>query len=576
MSKNILNISGYIVFGVVDAKAKQEAVVSGNIGLGGLLPKNVVNGIRAEGQRYNLGEYNQTILDGSRIAIPNVSDYNTLYNGYISNSISNINGIFSSDVKIIFEFPIRNIDTPGITVQYLEEPPQEIYISTYKNNINYSTQVFNPTSMIEMYELNNTTFDRIEIKATKVLPYSRFKVQEVDFGLTYTFDNSEYIEIKILEQIDIMGSSNPANELRLILKNDDGKYDMFNPNSFSKNFIEKQKIMCYIDIEYDDNTIETKKIGDFYLKFWEEEIPGTITFVAYELTYFWDELHIKQKGMSYPANIPNKVDLWLNYLFNDLGLFDEYNNPLYKYINIYDVDVNGIHPLLSFKDALLYIMNSAVLYSNFNRDGILEIVGLDLNAPIKKTFENGSTQIINSELLRNINTIGTILYEIDNLTAPDFRVRFSGSLSGESTIVFDDVSWDLPVVTGNFSSFNIYPNAIIIKNASGNVLVRKNSMPVTRREIIYSFQNVDNINILNIPESFMFFNEDMLLTKLKRILDISQLNRKMKIRYEFDPDLNIGDKVTVYNRWGGRYDAYITKNNITIRSGIDIESEVIG
>ena len=332
MSKNILNISGYIVFGVVDAKAKQEAVVSGNIGLGGLLPKNVVNGIRAEGQRYNLGEYNQTILDGSRIAIPNVSDYNTLYNGYISNSISNINGIFSSDVKIIFEFPIRNIDTPGITVQYLEEPPQEIYISTYKNNINYSTQVFNPTSMIEMYELNNTTFDRIEIKATKVLPYSRFKVQEVDFGLTYTFDNSEYIEIKILEQIDIMGSSNPANELRLILKNDDGKYDMFNPNSFSKNFIEKQKIMCYIDIEYDDNTIETKKIGDFYLKFWEEEIPGTITFVAYELTYFWDELHIKQKGMSYPANIPNKVDLWLNYLFNDLGLFDEYNNPLYKYI----------------------------------------------------------------------------------------------------------------------------------------------------------------------------------------------------------------------------------------------------
>jgi len=232
--------------------------------------------------------------------------------------------------------------------------------------------------------------------------------------------------------------------------------------------------------------------------------------------------------------------------------------------------------LLSFKDALLYIMNSAVLYSNFNRDGILEIVGLDLNAPIKKTFENGSTQIINSELLRNINTIGTILYEIDNLTAPDFRVRFSGSLSGESTIVFDDVSWDLPVVTGNFSSFNIYPNAIIIKNASGNVLVRKNSMPVTRREIIYSFQNVDNINILNIPESFMFFNEDMLLTKLKRILDISQLNRKMKIRYEFDPDLNIGDKVTVYNRWGGRYDAYITKNNITIRSGIDIESEVIG
>jgi len=576
VSKNILNISGYIVFGVVDAKAKQEAVVSGNIGLGGLLPKNVVNGIRAEGQRYNLGEYNQTILDGSRIAIPNVSDYNTLYNGYISNSISNINGIFSSDVKIIFEFPIRNIDTPGITVQYLEEPPQEIYISTYKNNINYSTQVFNPTSMIEMYELNNTTFDRIEIKATKVLPYSRFKVQEVDFGLTYTFDNSEYIEIKILEQIDIMGSSNPANELRLILKNDDGKYDMFNPNSFSKNFIEKQKIMCYIDIEYDDNTIETKKIGDFYLKFWEEEIPGTITFVAYELTYFWDELHIKQKGMSYPANIPNKVDLWLNYLFNDLGLFDEYNNPLYKYINIYDVDVNGIHPLLSFKDALLYIMNSAVLYSNFNRDGILEIVGLDLNAPIKKTFENGSTQIINSELLRNINTIGTILYEIDNLTAPDFRVRFSGSLSGESTIVFDDVSWDLPVVTGNFSSFNIYPNAIIIKNASGNVLVRKNSMPVTRREIIYSFQNVDNINILNIPESFMFFNEDMLLTKLKRILDISQLNRKMKIRYEFDPDLNIGDKVTVYNRWGGRYDAYITKNNITIRSGIDIESEVIG
>lgn len=132
-------------------------------------------------------------VDGTLFFIP--KDKNYLDSGYISDVLSDSDGFFSKNPKIIINLEAGFVPY-GFRIIFKNVKPEELVLETFYENVSVESLKINPTDLI--YETNRRfeLFDKAVITFTKGSPNSRIFVDTIEIGdiTNYTLSKTRELE----------------------------------------------------------------------------------------------------------------------------------------------------------------------------------------------------------------------------------------------------------------------------------------------------------------------------------------------------------------------------------------------
>jgi len=100
-------------------------------------------------------------------------------------------------------------------------------------------------------------------------------------GVTKTYDDNWIIDINIIEEMNTLNTTIPANELKVTLDNTGGEFNFLNNNNIQEIIAKRPKIEVEFGLVLEDETIEYVPMGTFYLIEWKNKTASmSITLIA--------------------------------------------------------------------------------------------------------------------------------------------------------------------------------------------------------------------------------------------------------------------------------------------------------
>lgn len=117
--------------------------------------------------------------DGSMYFLPEDSTY--LETAYVSDSVSDENGLFTENPQITIALP-ASYTYFGLNIDFAGNPPQEIVVHTYKSDVLQESVKFEDLSLESVLFHEFSSFDKLVIEVTKGYPNNRVLISKVSFG----------------------------------------------------------------------------------------------------------------------------------------------------------------------------------------------------------------------------------------------------------------------------------------------------------------------------------------------------------------------------------------------------------
>ena len=247
-----------------------------------------INKIRTMSHKYATFERDYFRLDGS-FYIPPYENEGDSELGWWSDSISDENGHYTVNPIMTFTFtePHSSI---GLTLTFdkdTNEYPSEFEIRTFTDTgaTIFTKLVTNNTDSIYYYDTPLDNYARIEIEIIKwANPYRRTRLVEVDFGVVREYAGDKLISLKVLEEMDLLASTVPSNEISFVLDNSDQLFNILNPNGIYRFLVPNQEMTAHIGLLIGENKFEWIPMGKYFLTDWTvEEGAMTSTFVGRDI-----------------------------------------------------------------------------------------------------------------------------------------------------------------------------------------------------------------------------------------------------------------------------------------------------
>ncbi len=127
-------------------------------------------------------------MDGTMYFMSEDSSY--LETAYVSEQISNENGLFETNPIITIQLPAA-YTYYGINVKFDGNPPKEVIVHTYLNEELVQNAIFDDLRQESFLYYEFDTFDKIVLEFVKTEPYNRILVNQIAFG-----DLTDYVLIK--------------------------------------------------------------------------------------------------------------------------------------------------------------------------------------------------------------------------------------------------------------------------------------------------------------------------------------------------------------------------------------------
>ena len=120
-----------------------------------------------------------------------------------------------------------------------DEYPSEFSIKTYSATdvLLVSETITNNSSPVYYFDMPLDNYKKIVIEIIKwAKPYRRARLVEVDFGVVREYTGDKLISLKVLEEMDLLTSTVPSNEMQFVLDNSDQLFNILNPNGIYRLF----------------------------------------------------------------------------------------------------------------------------------------------------------------------------------------------------------------------------------------------------------------------------------------------------------------------------------------------------
>lgn len=269
-----------IYMGVFDATASADAALTTAAAVAYAVPGNinrdagvVVSYATFEGDYYR--------LDGSQMLLPdNAGEY--LPQGWISEAISGADGIFSTPPQVIISFGAAHTMV-GLTLTFggvPEDAPAQLSVLSYRDgeliNTHTVTEGLEPVCKAELLL---EEIDKIVLQYDRTrAPYGRARLAHIEFGIGYSYQNREILQISEKHTDAPVSTSLPSSSLSFDLDNEDDRFGVDSDTALVRFFAEGQTVQVDYGIEVDGEP-EWIPGGKWYLTTWKTD-GGKATFSA--------------------------------------------------------------------------------------------------------------------------------------------------------------------------------------------------------------------------------------------------------------------------------------------------------
>lgn len=500
--------------------------------------------IKETNYNYITCEPNRVKLDGTFCFVENNSGTNNnQFIAYWSYYISNENGLFANNPKIVYMFS-ELINFTEVTL-YFQEVCSELIVRYYNNDTLLAQRNVTNNNKLTISTNGSTingTFNKLEIEFVKTLePYRYIKFNEIDFGAYQQFTDKQIIDFNVIDELSIDTSELTANYLSLSIDDEKGEYDILNPNNKLNMLQEQQELSLYYYLDV-NGAMQELPLGTFLLKDFNVR-NKTLEIQAYDDTYFMNSMYY---GGRFYQDTPVKNILE--------DLFNYFNYTKYKIDDELDeITLTGFVPRVEFREALRLICEASGCVINKTRYG---------ETYIFKTYDNvtkafGQRIIFNESPSRNLfnNVIDIVEYNYEE-TQEEVEL-FNGTLDrGTHTILYsqypiDETSLHFEQSLSNVKLVSAYATSCVIQI----------SVRATKVVLKGTYHKANSI-VKRVNKSTTSNLQDYAITKVNNYLITSsnsdeianwKLGRK-DIKYNFKtlvmPYIEVGDTCTYATRYG--------------------------
>lgn len=276
-------VQAKVSFELLDIGAYEDAsfTVSGEAQISRL--SQAINKIRDMSHKYGTFERNYFSLDGTTYIPPKENEGDSEL-GWWTDVISGEDGTFAVAPEIEFTFTQPH-NSVGLTITFdkqANEYASEFRIETYSEALIISETITGNTSPIYYFETPLDGYNRLKITILKwATPKRRARLVEVDFGVVREYTGDKLVSLKVLEEMDLLSSTVPSNEMEFVLENSDLSFNILNPNGIYRFLKMNQEMTAELGLLIGEEKYEYVTMGKFYLNEWTTDEGGlTATFLG--------------------------------------------------------------------------------------------------------------------------------------------------------------------------------------------------------------------------------------------------------------------------------------------------------
>lgn len=487
-------------------------------------------------------ELNSMVLDGSSEFLPeNEGEANI---AYISENISNENGRFETPIQFYILAEGFYAST-GITLIFDEI--KNIYathlnIKWYRNNVLLHDEYFYPTSANYFCNAKVDFYNKIVITFySSNLPFHRLRMSAIEYGLKIEFEGNELKSAKIIQEIDPISSSIPANTFDFTI---DSKRDI----DFS--FQARQPIECY----FNNNPIAVTFIKNVKRKsktIWDIKSEDYIGLM--DTIYFKGGLYTNKRAEE---------------LLRDIFAVAKIPHELKSdFSNVY---LTGYIPYTTCREALMQVVFAMGAVADTSNSDFVKIFYLN-NAVSQKIPKRRIFVGQNFDNETRVTAVELVSHSYSEIS--DTVVAYEAQKSGSGSNIF--VMFSEPLHSLSIQSGSIIESGVnyAIINANSDCVLTGQKYEHTR--IIYRKENpfvltTDIENVISIENATLISlnNVDKILNSCYNYL-VNTEQTQMKIAEgKNDNSTAVGDFIACETEYLGEKQGRIIKQSFSLVGGI--------
>ncbi|GKV55967.1 hypothetical protein NCCP2222_19140 [Sporosarcina sp. NCCP-2222] len=328
--------------------------------------EQVTNKNRSMSNKYATFEKDYFRLDGS-FRIPPRPDEGPDELGWWSGELSDAEGVFTEPQTLTLSFTDHH-DSMGLTIHFdalSREYAVDFDIDVYglADALIASEKVRGNTGASYIWVKGLDAYKKIVITIRKwVKPFRRARILEVDFGVVKVYEGDKLVQLNLIEQMNVVGDTLPANELRFTIDNSSKEFNILNPDGFYRFLKDRQELSVSIGIEIEEDVFEYVTAKGYYLTDWQsDEGALTTTFTARNIFELLEKEYVQSVVFA------NLYDLAEDVLIK-AGV------PKYEIDRtLKDIPTAGFPEKLTYRKALQCIGIASMSAVYQNRDGVLII-----------------------------------------------------------------------------------------------------------------------------------------------------------------------------------------------------------
>lgn len=245
----------------------------------------LTNKERSMSNKYATFERDYFKLDGS-FRIPPRPDETDNELGWWSGELCGADGVFAIPQTVEFTF-VEEHNSMGLTIHFDDKTREyaadfDIDVFRLDGTPVASTSVIGNMKTTYVWVQGLDNYGRIVITIKRwAKPFRRARIAEVDFGVIQVYEGDKLIKVNLIEQMNVVGDTLPANEIKFTIDNSSREFNILNPDGFYRFLKDRQEVDLSIGVEITEDEFEYIDIKKYYLTDWQsDEGALTTTFTA--------------------------------------------------------------------------------------------------------------------------------------------------------------------------------------------------------------------------------------------------------------------------------------------------------
>ena len=345
----------------------------------------------AQDDEYITLELNNWVLDGTYIPLP----INAESLGFWSKTLSNESGSFGTHPVLTATLSDK-FSSEGIQLEFsnaLNDFASGINIQWFGDDTELANQNFEPNSATFFCAQSVVLYNKVVVEFFGTAkPFRRIKLAQLAYGRFVSFDQSDCISIKILQELSPLSTTLPESKLN---------FEINTGQNVSFMFQEKQPVRVFLENEI---------LGSFFIKSAKQTSKYRYSIEAEDAIGVLSDIPYTQK--MYETDTKAK-DIVSNILGSEFFL--EWSN---------DIEAETVKGLISAKNAREAIQQicfaiGAVCHTDFSSGIVIEKLKKDIAIDIPNNRIYAGNSVEKSAVLTSLNVYSHQYTETQDANAPD-------------------------------------------------------------------------------------------------------------------------------------------------------------